>query len=113
MLKTHAPVKENSDERSELSRIYLWSFALRCLVGIMTWLLADITQVALIEDAARYERLGALVALDWLSGRSSPWLNAALQSAPSGDAWLMVVFIAAFYWITGGIRAVPLLIAIY
>ena len=91
--------------------LYLVSFALRYAAGITAWLLTKQFGILLIEDASGYEELGAFVAEDWMAGRSSLWLQNAM--ADGTQAWLIVMFISAFYFLTAGIRALPVLLAIY
>src|SRR5438067_9008423 len=99
-----------STEAQALRRIYLWSFVTRVLIGLLAWWIASWANLSLIEDAQQYEQLGASVAEDWLSGRGSPWLQAAIHSPAAGEAWVMVVLIAAIYWLLIGVRAIPIVI---
>jgi hypothetical protein len=64
----------------------------------------------IVEDARFYEEMGYEVAQDWLSGRVID-----LDTLPQGvqTARLLVTAIAAFYYMTGGIRALPTLLIIY
>lgn len=86
---------------------------LRVVAGLVGWALTVGGVVQLLADALTYENLGALVAQDWLAGKHSVWLDAALNSQSGTQAWLIVVFVAVIYWLLGGIQALPLLIIIY
>ena len=98
-------------ERQTMRRIYWTAFIVRFALGCVTWFVLKNTYMLLIQDAAFYESMGAAVAQDWLAGRQSIWLTNAIDSGR--QAWLMVAVVAGFYYILGGIRAVPLLIAAY
>ncbi|HJT78806.1 MAG TPA: hypothetical protein VJ739_16495 [Gemmataceae bacterium] len=98
-------------EAQELRRLYWWSFGLRSSFALTGWLLTVLLDLHLLDDAGGYEARGAQVADCWLSGQASPWLAEAMQSGRS--AWVMVVVIAALYCVMGGIRAVPVLIALF
>ncbi len=98
-------------EARELRRLYWWSFGVRAGFALSGWLLTILLDLHLIEDAGGYEALGADVADHWLSGQSSPWLTEAMQSGRA--AWGMVVAIAVLYCLMGGVRAVPVLIALF
>jgi hypothetical protein len=101
---------EDRNEGRLLRRIYWASFAARCSIGLVGWFVTafQLVNISLLEDALFYEDMGAGVADDWLAGRSSPWLTDAIEHSRSG--WGMVVVIAAFYFLTGGLRLLPLLI---
>jgi hypothetical protein len=79
-------------------------------VGIVAYVLTVYTDVPFLEDALWYEEVGYSVAQEWLSGRSG-----ALDTLPSGVqmAKPLVTTIAAFYYVTGGIRALPVLLVVY
>jgi hypothetical protein len=101
----------NRRSRSSVARrIFVWAFLARAVVGIVAYLLTVYTEVPFLEDALWYEEVGYSVAQDWLSGRSG-----ALDTLPFGVqmAKPLVVTIAGFYYITGGIRALPLLLVAY
>ena len=91
-------------------RIFVWAFLARAVVGIMAYLLTVYTSVPFLEDALWYEEEGYSVAREWLSGR---W--GALDTVPHGVqmAKPVIATIAAFYYITGGTRALPLLLVAY
>lgn len=97
----------------EARRLYLWSFLLRAAAGIVGWYLTVTGLIPLLLDAVAYENLGAHVAQDWLAGKPSAWLDAALNSPSGTEAWLIVLFVAVIYWLIGGAQALPLLIIIY
>lgn len=100
-------------DQQEERRLYRWSFVLRAGAGIIGWLFTIWGLIPFLADALNYEYLGSVVAQDWLAGRSSPWLDAAFNSAAGREAWFIVSFIAVIYWLTGGFQSVPLLIIIY
>jgi hypothetical protein len=84
---------------------------LRFGLGLAGWVLTRVTGISFIEDATYYEELGELIARDWLAGRSSAWLSWAL--ADGRAPWLLPSVIAGFYWLSGGLRIMPLLLAAY
>lgn len=68
-----------------------------------------LTNIRFLVDARRYDEIAAGIARDWLAGRSSQFL----ETAGPYQAVFMVTFLACFYVLTGGIRALPLLMALY
>jgi len=102
----------SEDERRRLvvRRICVWAFLARATVGVLAYLLTVYTSVPFLEDALWYEEEGYSVAREWLSGR---W--GALDTLPQGVqmAKAVVATIAAFYYLTGGIRALLLLLVMY
>jgi hypothetical protein len=102
-------------ERRDTWRIYWTAFFIRFALGCTIWFVLRNNYALLLQDAAYYERMGAAVAQDWLNGRSSLWLESAISSGQQAgqQAWLMVAVIAVFYYLMGGIRAVPLLIGAF
>jgi hypothetical protein len=98
-------------ERAQLRRIYRWAFFLRASIGLTAWLLVSSGTFPVLEDSLYYEQVGAGVAADWLAGNSSVWLTHAMASG--SQPWLLVAVIAGFYYMLGGIRALPLLIVLY
>ena len=96
-------------EAYHLRRLYWGSFALRFSLGIVGGLLMHFSAIPFLQDALYYEELGAGVARDWLSGRSSTWLEAA--SRQQHQPILLVTVIGCFYVLTLGVRAFPLLLA--
>jgi len=99
------------NEQRHLRRLYCWSFALRFSLGVGGWLLTQFAEVPLLQDALYYEEVGASIARDWLSGRSSVWLETDGQRPH--QPVLLVTFIGCFYVLTLGVRALPLLLAFY
>ncbi len=91
-------------------QIFVWAFLARAVVGLLAYLLTVYTNVPFLEDALWYEDEGYSVAREWLSGR---W--GALDTLPRGVemAKPVVATIAGFYYVTGGIRALPLLLVMY
>jgi hypothetical protein len=101
----------NSEWRLPVARrIFVWAFLARAVVGIVAYLLTVYTPVPFLEDALWYEEEGYGVAQEWLSGR---W--GALDTLPHGVqmAKPVVATIAGFYYVTGGTRALPLLLVAY
>jgi hypothetical protein len=100
-------------DQLELRHLYLGAFAFRFGAGMVGWLLTifDVFNIPFLEDALHYEELASEVADDWLAGHSSQWLSEAIEGGH--HAWGIVAVIAAFYFLTGGIRALPLLLAFY
>jgi hypothetical protein len=94
-------------------RLYLWSFLSRFLLGLIGWLVmvTGMVQITLLEDALRYEQIGAEIAQDWVSGGASEWL--ATEGQRPHYPLFMVLTIACFYTLTLGVRAFPLLLAFY
>jgi hypothetical protein len=89
-------------------RLYLWAFLLRFGAGIAGWLLTFVFHLPFMQDAFHYEQQGADIARDWLSGHSSAWLTIAMKTGRA--PWLLQAGIACFYWLTGGLRIIPLLL---
>jgi hypothetical protein len=97
--------------KQDARSLYLWSFTLRFAIGLAAWLMIELAAFNFLQDALFYEEVGAGVADDWLAGRQSLWLQSAMADGMQG--WLLVALIAAFYYVLGGIRALPLLLALY
>src|SRR5262249_54872450 len=85
-------------------------FWARLLVGLVAYVLTTEADLPLMQDALYYEQQGYDVANDWLSGRSSGWLETAMYEGR--EAWLIVAMVASFYFIVQGVRATPVLIAL-
>jgi hypothetical protein len=101
----------NSEWRLPVARrIFVSAFVARAVVGIVAYLLTVYSSVPFLEDALWYEEEGYSVAQEWLSGR---W--GALDTLPQGVqmAKPVIATIAAFYYVTGGTRALPLLLVAY
>jgi hypothetical protein len=96
-------------EQTTLRRLYWWAFGLRFGLAVAAWLLMQFTEIELLQDAAYYEEVGAQIADDWLHGRESSWLK---HAAPGQPVFMMVV-VGAFYTLTLGVRALPVLFALY
>jgi hypothetical protein len=103
-------VEESGRRFGVTGRIFFWAFLARAVVGIVAYLLTMHTEVPILEDALWYEEVGYSVAQDWLSER---W--GTLDTLPRGVqmAKPLVATIAVFYYVTGGIRAVPVLLVAY
>lgn len=92
-------------------QLYWFSFLARAGIGIIGWFLTLYVELPFLQDALHYEQLGQQVAEDWLDGRSSPWLASAMTR--SNSPWFMVVVLAVFYTLVGGVRITPVAIAAY
>jgi len=97
-----------SDGYDDMRRLYLWALVFRFGAGMLGWLLTLLVNIPFLQDAFYYEETGAGIARDWLAGRSSEWLSWAMtvDRAP----WLLPTVIGGFYWLSGGLRLVPLLL---
>ena len=96
--------------RRTTRRLYGWAFVIRALVGFLAYALTIYGDLPIVEDARFYEQIGYEVADDWLSGKSVDF-----DSLPEGvqTARLLVTAIAVFYFVTGGVRALPVLLVVY
>lgn len=99
-----------SGERRVLRRLYGWAFLSRVLAGLSAYALTFYVDVPIIEDAHFYEEIGFEIARSWLSG-SGVDFEALAQGA--NTARLLVTVIAVFYYISDGVRALPLLLIAY
>jgi hypothetical protein len=79
-------------------------------VGLLAYALTIFADLPIVEDAQFYEEMGYEVARDWLSGS-----RVDFDALPEGvqSARLVVTAIAAFYYVTGGLRALPILLVVY
>jgi hypothetical protein len=91
-------------------QLYWWALVLRAGAGLAAYALTQYTEVPFFEDALYYEEMGYSVASDWLSGRA---VDFTTLSRGAQTASLMVTAIAVFYYITQGVRALPLLLVLY
>jgi hypothetical protein len=91
-------------------QLYLWAFVVRVTSAIVGYLFTQYAGVELLVDALWYEEHGYSLARDWLSGRA-----VGLGEVPAGaqNAKPLVAMIAVFYYVTGGVRAGPLLLVVY
>jgi hypothetical protein len=94
-----------------IRRLFLWAFILRFGLGLTGWVLTHVAGIGLVQDADYYEQLGRLIAQDWLDGRSSAWLSWAFDDGKA--PWLLPAVVAGFYWLSGGVRIIPLLLAAF
>lgn len=92
-------------------RLYWWAFIVRAGVGVLGYVLTQYSDIPLLQDALYYEAEGYDVAREWLSGRSSNWLDTAMYGGR--EAWLIVAAIAIFYFVLQGVRATVVLIVGY
>lgn len=97
-------------EARTIRRLYWWAFAVRALAGLVAYVLTQYADVLLFEDALYYEEMGYSVASDWLAGRSVDFSTLS-RGAQTGS--LMVTAIAVFYYLTQGVRALPVLLMFY
>ena len=91
--------------------IYWIAFAVRVLAGIGGYIATEHFAVPLLQDALYYEQVGYGVAQDWLSGRSSQWLDT--EEYGGRVAWLMVAIIGGLYFLLQGLRSVPILLMLW
>jgi hypothetical protein len=79
-------------------------------VGFLAYALTIYAALPIVEDARFYEEMGYEVAQDWLSGKAVD-----LDTLPQGvqTARLLVTAIAVFYFVMGGVRALPVLLVAY
>ena len=97
-------------EKRTVTRLYGWAFLVRVLVGFLAYALTVYSDFSIVEDARFYEGIGYEVAQDWLSGK-----RVDFDALPEGvqTARLLVTSIAAFYFVLGGARALPVLLVAY
>lgn len=93
-----------------MSRLYWWALSLRALVGLLAYGLTLYADLPVVEDASYYEEAGYEVAGAWLSGRT---VDFSTLGKGAEAAWLQIAVIAAFYYVLGGIRALPVLLIAY
>jgi len=98
-------------DRRFTRQIYRYALWCRTVMGLLAWLLTKLEVLPLMQDALFYEQMGYEVAREWLDGRPSEWLRAAMSQGR--QAWLIVALIGSFYFVLGGLRVVPLLIFVY
>jgi len=79
-------------------------------MGLLAYTLTLYADLPIVEDAQFYEEMGHEVAQDWLSGKAVDF-----DALPEGvqTARLLVTAIAAFYFLMGGVRALPVLLVAY
>lgn len=80
-------------------------------MGLLAWILFLTLDLPFFDDARAYEEKGYSIASDWLSGRSSTWLE--IHGDDPYQPLVMIIGIACFYTLTLGVRILPLLIASY
>ena len=93
-----------------MTRLYSWAFLVRVVVGLLAYALTLYGDLPIVEDARFYEEMGYEVAENWLSGREVDF-----DTLPQGvqAARMLVTAIAAFYFVVGGARALPVLLVAY
>ena len=94
-------------ERRSVRRIYRWGLLVRAFVGILAFALTIYLDLPIVEDAAFYEEAGYTLAQNWLSGTEID-VGDLGKGAVSGR--YLVIAIALFYYVMGGLRALPLLL---
>ena len=104
------PLSAALTERRTVTLLYRWAFLVRVFVGLLAYALTVYGDLPVVEDAQFYEEMGYEVAQDWLSGREVDF-----DDLPEGvqTARLLVTVIAAFYYVMGGLRALPILLIAY
>ncbi len=97
-------------EKRTVARLYGWALLARVLVGFLAYALTLYADLPIVEDARFYEEMGYEVAQDWLSGKGVDF-----DALPEGvqTARFLVTAIAAFYFVMGGVRALPVLLVAY
>jgi hypothetical protein len=97
-------------EKRTVARLYRWAILVRVLAGFLAYGLTLYADLPIVEDARFYEVMGYEVAQDWLSGKAVDF-----DTLPPGvqTARLLVTAIAAFYFVMGGVRALPVLLVAY
>jgi hypothetical protein len=97
-------------EKRTVARVYGWACLVRVLVGFLAYILTLYADLPIVEDARFYEEIGYEVAQGWLSGKTVDF-----DALPEGvqTARLLVTAIAAFYFVMGGVRALPILLVAY
>jgi len=107
--RTYRGVSDPEEQRT-IWRLYRWAFFVRVLVGLLAYALTLYADLPIVEDAKFYEEMGYEVARDWLSGS-----RVDFDTLPEGvqSARLVVTAIAVFYYVTGGLRALPVLLLAY
>ena len=93
-----------------IRRLYWCAFVVRALAGLVAYVLTQYADVPLFEDALYYEEMGYSVGSEWLSGRSVDFSTLS-RGAQTGS--LMVTVVAVFYYLTQGVRALPVLLILY
>ena len=93
-----------------LAQLYWWALFVRALVGLVAYVVALYAGVSVVEDAQFYEEIAHEIAQTWLSGG-----RVDFDTLPAGvqTARLMVIAIAAFYYMLDGVRALPVLLVVY
>jgi hypothetical protein len=96
--------------RPRLRKLYVCALVIRVVAGLLAYGLTMYADLPMMEDALFYEDIGYEVSQQWLAGRPVDF-----DTLPQGaqTARLLIAAIAAFYFVTDGVRAVPLLIIVY
>lgn len=94
-------------ERRTLKHLYGWAFLVRVFMGLLAYALTLYADLPIVEDAQFYEEMGYEVAQKWVSGTEVDF-----DDLPEGvqTARLLVTAIATFYYVLGGLRALPVLL---
>lgn len=103
-------MNETINEALILKYIYRRSFLLRFGLAMAAWLVTIFyPDMPLIEDGLSYEKYAVQLASDWLVGRPSSVLEVGVGARAPGP----ILIIAVFYFLTGGLRVLPLVLAFY
>jgi hypothetical protein len=93
-----------------LTRIYRWGLLVRALVGILAYALTIYLDLPIVEDAKFYEEAGYELAQSWIAGAE---IDLGDLGAGAVTGRYLVIAIAVFYYVMGGVRALPLLLIAY
>ena len=95
-------------------RLYWWSFATRTAAALLAWYLTFVVELPVLQDARYYEEVGASIASDWSRGEAAQWLAYKRQTPQFEHLPLGLIYmVAGFYVLTGGVRALPMLLVLY
>ena len=93
-----------------MTRIYRWGLLVRALVGLLAFALTIYLDLPIVEDAMFYEESGYLLAQNWIVGAE---INLGELGEGAITGRYLVIGIALFYFVMGGVRALPLLLIAY
>ena len=105
-----------SDPDAKTVRQIFWAtLTVQVAVGLAAWYATFVLRLSFLQDVVWYENIGHSIAVDWLDGRSSSWISnrVATRNDLQHLPMLLIYMVAAFYTLTLGIRALPLLIVSY
>jgi hypothetical protein len=107
---TAQPLSAAPTERRALTRLYRWALLVRACVGLLAYALTQYADLPIVEDAKFYEEAGYELAQSWLAG-TGVGADELGKGAVTGR--YLVMGIAVFYYLMGGLRALPLLLIAY